>query len=76
MFYVVYSSKDDPLMTMGDAVASFLKEKDATTAQLSLFNLHKSRKGADLGGAQTWNGSRARWKDSTSRSRRIITIMM
>jgi hypothetical protein len=45
MLFIVYSIKENPLMTMGDAVASFLDERDVTTASMGLMSLYDCKKG-------------------------------
>ena len=77
MFYVAFRVHDEPLMTMGDAVASFLDSEDMTTNNMCLATLadFKGRKGYQVGSRQ-WSDKRRRWKDVTSKSRRIITIIM
>jgi hypothetical protein len=64
MFYIVYSTREDPLMTLGDAIASFLETKDATTQYQSNFAPHP------------WTNSKAKWREATSKRRRLITIIM
>ncbi|KAJ8109018.1 hypothetical protein OPT61_g7764 [Boeremia exigua] len=75
MFYVVYSLEDNPLMTMGDAVASFLDKRDATTEYVGLISIRDAKRGYSAG-ATTWEDPRRRWKDATSKSRRTITALM
>lgn len=75
MFSVVFLVKEKPLMTMGDAVASFLDEKDATTNNIGLVNIHDLRKGYSAG-AITWENQHWRWKDVTSKTRRIVTLIL
>jgi hypothetical protein len=36
MFYVAFFIHDEPLMTIGDAVASFLEKEDITTKNMCL----------------------------------------
>jgi hypothetical protein len=65
-------------MTMGDAVASFLEEKDPTTKGMCLLSVHDVKKSKNyvLVGAREWVGERRRWKNVTSLRRRITTILM
>ncbi|KAF1928320.1 uncharacterized protein M421DRAFT_63465 [Didymella exigua CBS 183.55] len=73
MWFVIYSTKEDPLLTMGDAVASFLDERDPTTVRSSLISLHDCKADYDAG-AKPWRDQRTRWKDTTSRLRRGVTL--
>jgi hypothetical protein len=75
MYYIVYATKENPLMTMGDAVASFLDETDATTDKLGLLSIRDTKKGYTAG-VTTWNSPRRRWKDATSKLRRAVTILL
>ncbi|KAH6638910.1 hypothetical protein C7974DRAFT_421557 [Boeremia exigua] len=75
MFYIVYSLKENPLMTTGDAVASFLDESDSTTNTLSLLSIRDEKRGYSAG-AVTWDNPRRRWKDVTSRRRRTTIIVL
>ena len=75
MYYIVYATKENPLMTMSDAVASFLEDRDATTDRLGLLSIHDIKKGYTAG-VTTWNSPRQRWKDATSKLRRTVTIIL
>ena len=77
MFYVAFCVHDEPLMTMGDAVASFLDKKDMATKNMCLSTLadFQDRKGYQMGPRQ-WSDKGYRWKDVTSKSRRITTVVM
>lgn len=73
MWFVIYSTKENPLLTMGDAVASFLDKRDPTTKNLSPLSLHDCKVGYDAG-AKPWHDQRSRWKDTTSKQRRAVTL--
>ena len=77
MFYITFNVHDEPLMTMGDAVASFLGKNDPTTKDmcLSSFQDFKMNKGYSAGPRQ-WHNKRFRWKDVTSKTRRVVTVGM
>lgn len=77
MFYVAFSVQDEPLMAMGDAVASFLENEDLTTKDMCLSTQvdFRNRTGYQVGPRQ-WTNERFRWKDVTSTSRKIITVVM
>jgi hypothetical protein len=75
MFSVIFLIKGNPLMTTGDAVASFLDNRDDTTINTGLMSVKDTKK--DYGtGANTWENRRWRWKDATSISRRIVTVIL
>ena len=73
MWFVIYSTKDDPLLTMVDAVASFLDEKDPATTNLSLLSLQDCSTDYDAG-AKPWHDQCWRWKDTTNKNRRATTL--
>jgi hypothetical protein len=77
MFYVTFFIHYEPLMTMGDAVASFLEKEDIITKNMCLSTRadFQNRKGYHMGPRQ-WSNEGYRWKDVTSLSRRIITVVM
>lgn len=75
MCFVIYSTKEDPLLTMGDAVASFLDKRDPTTVDLGLVSLHDC-KSDYVSGAKLWQSRRWNWKDTTSRQRRGVTLTL
>jgi hypothetical protein len=75
MFYVLYSVKDDPIMTMGDAVSSFLQNEDTKTKGQSLSGTRNFRKGCS-NGAKVWENAQPLWKDATSKNRRATTFVM
>lgn len=75
MLVVLFATRENPLMTMGDAVASFLDKKDVTTGGLGLLSRRDLRKGYTVS-STTWHNRRWRWKDVTSKTRRLITILL
>ncbi|KAJ4311882.1 hypothetical protein N0V94_007729 [Neodidymelliopsis sp. IMI 364377] len=75
MFCVVYLIDEDPIMTMGDAIGSFLDERDIVTKDIGLLSRHDFKKGYSTG-ATTWHDSSWRWKDATSKKRRTVTIIL
>jgi hypothetical protein len=52
MFYIAFATREDPLLTVGDAVASFLKEPDTWTAGMCLASKEDFKKQAR--GTGTW----------------------
>lgn len=77
MFYIAFGIEEDPLMNMGDAVASFLGTRDPATKNMCLasFQDFKSKKGY-VPGPRQWHNTRYRWKDVTSKTRRLVTLTM
>lgn len=78
IFYTAFGIKEDPLMNMGDAVSSFLKEEDPTTRDMCLLGLDDTRKpnGIFQPGPREWHGRTFRWKDVTSKRRRITIVVL
>lgn len=77
MYYIAFHIHDEPLMTMGDAVASFLEKEDSTTKDMCSSTLEdfRNRRGF-LVQRRQWSDKRHRWKDVTNRSGRFITVFM
>lgn len=77
MFYVAFCIKEDPLMTMGDAVASFLENEDPSTRDMCLASSRDFKHDKAYGsGPRQWQGTQYRWKDVTSKTRRLVTLAM
>jgi hypothetical protein len=76
MFYIVLYVRDEPLITMGDAVASFLESSDPITKDMCLLSIHDIRKNELQAGGREWRNSRFRWKDVASKKRRATTMLM
>jgi hypothetical protein len=72
IFYTAFFTKEQPLMTMGDAVASFLEVEDPTTIGFCL----ASREDTWSAGPRQWNGATFRWKDATTKTRRFGTFLL
>jgi hypothetical protein len=76
MFFVALRVPDDPLITMGDAVASFVKKSDPSTKNMCLLSIHDVKKHGYQTGPREWVNTEFRWKDVTSKKRRGTTIVM
>jgi hypothetical protein len=78
IFYVAFGTTEEPLLTMGDAVASFLEHEDPTTKDMCLLTVHevKASKHHFPLGSREWKALQYRWKDVTSLRRRITTVTM
>jgi hypothetical protein len=77
MLYIAFFIRDEPLMTMGDAVASFLDKEDLAIQDMCI----SARKDfIDIrgykAGPRQWADTRYRWKDVTSKMRRTVTVVM
>lgn len=75
MLYILLSIKEDPLMNMGDAVASFLEDRDTASDRFGLLSIHDCKKGPKIGGT-VWRNALWRWKDATSKKRRAVTLLL
>lgn len=75
ILYILHSIKEDPLMNMGDAVASFLENEDTTSDGLGLLSIHDCKKGPRIGKI-VWQNPHWRWKDATSKKRRTVTLLL
>ena len=77
MFYIAFRVNDEPLMAMGDAVASFLDKEDVETKNMCLSSMSDFRNGKGYKvGPRQYSGEAYRWKDVTSKVRRCITLIM
>ncbi|KAH5234289.1 hypothetical protein HBI62_025840 [Parastagonospora nodorum] len=76
MFYIACCVGDDPLITMGDAVASFLERADTTTKDMCLLSIRDVRKKVLESGPRPWVNVRSRWKDVASKKRRLTTLTL
>lgn len=76
MFYIVFRQFDEPLLTMGDAVASFLDDPDPSTRDMCLLSVQDIRHGHFRAGVRRWLAPKASWMDAMSRTRRAITVVM
>ncbi|KAH7551297.1 hypothetical protein BM1_09613 [Bipolaris maydis] len=76
MFYIVFKPFDQPLLTMGDAVASFLDDPDPSTRDMCLLSIRDTRHGHFRAGVRRWLTPKASWMDAMSKTRRTITITM
>lgn len=72
---MVYSTSEDPLMTLGDAIVSFIEKRDATTEKLPLLSLRGCKKGYSAN-AKIWNNVRYQWRHATNKSRLMVTLIM
>jgi hypothetical protein len=77
MFFVAFYVPDEPLITVGDAVASFLEKPDATTKGMCLLSIRDVRQGDyQEANPRKWLNQRFKWKDVASRKRRGTTLAM
>lgn len=76
MFYVAYCIPEQPLITMGDAVASFLQRPDYYSQGLCLLSIHDVREGGYKTSTRQWTNERFRWKDIASKKRRATTLSL
>lgn len=76
MLYIALCINEEPLITMGDAVNSFLTENDPTTKDMCLASMRDIVKATYRAGPRQWNDERVKWKDVTSKIRRFIVLAM
>lgn len=76
MFYIAFCIRDEPLITMGDAVASFLGKSDPTTKNMCLLSIRDVRRKGYQAGARQWLNERLKWKDVVSKKRRATTLAL
>lgn len=76
MFFIALGIHESPLMNMGDAVASFLECKDPATDNMCLASIKYIQKQSFRAGARQWEDKKYRWKDVTSKTRRLVTLFM
>lgn len=75
MVLVLVAVKDNPILTIGDAVTSFLNDRDPVTTRSGLTNSNDWKKGY-IPTARPWDGKRYRWKDIPSKLRRAVFATM
>jgi hypothetical protein len=75
MLCTYFSAKEDPLMTIGDALASFLDKQDAVTKDVGLLTIRSCRK-KYRPGARPWRDFHWQWKDVISRTRRAAVLVL
>ncbi|KAL6705062.1 hypothetical protein ACN47E_007321 [Coniothyrium glycines] len=77
MFYIAFAVLENPLLTMGDAVASFLSKHDPTTKGMSLSALEDFKTRQDtLRVPSQWHNNQYRWRDVTSIGRQTVVILL
>lgn len=74
--YTVFRIKEDPIMTIGDAVTSFLESPDPTTKGSCLLTMKQVKKQSSQRAPERWRAKVYRWKDVTSKTRKLTTISM
>jgi hypothetical protein len=82
MLYVAFGSLEDPLITIGDAVSSFLTSPDHTTRDMCLVSRKDVVKVSHLGGMEKfhapkyWRPVRQRWFNAASKTRWWTCILL
>ena len=83
MLYVAFGSLEDPLITVGDAVSSFLASPDNTTRDMCLVNRKDIVKASHLGGMKKlrapkyyWRPVGRRWFSAASKRRWWTCILL
>lgn len=78
ILFTVFGIKEDPLMAIGDAIASFLQKPDSTTANMCIASKNDiiAMKHNFKAGSREWTGKRYCWRHSASRFRRILLFLL
>ncbi|XPT03930.1 hypothetical protein M3J09_013016 [Ascochyta lentis] len=78
MFFIAFRVYDDPLITIGDALASFLNKPDPTTTKMCLLSKQDVKRNQDgyTAGPRQYVDRQYRWKDATSKTRRTVTLVI
>jgi hypothetical protein len=77
MFFIAFNIRDAPLLSVGDAVASFLDKADTSTRNMCLVTLGQSRNLIEVDTRPLqWHDRLYRWKDATSKARRGMTLLL
>jgi hypothetical protein len=82
MLYVAFGSLEDPLITVGDAVSSFLASPDHITRDMCLVNRRDIVKAPHFGGMEKlrapkyWRPVRRRWFNAASKTRWWTCILL
>ncbi|KAF2867447.1 hypothetical protein BDV95DRAFT_446910, partial [Massariosphaeria phaeospora] len=78
ILYAVFGFDEEPLITMGDAVVSFMEKEDPTTRDLCLVAMGdaKSQAFPVSTGPMVWKRTQHRWIEATTKARCIATFTM
>jgi hypothetical protein len=77
MYATVFGIRESPLMTIGDAIASFLSRQDSSSKDLGLVSISDIRHGTTFGlGAASYSPLRRRWFSAASKWRWAACIFM
>lgn len=79
IYYTALMIKEQPLMTIGDAVASFIERPDPRTKNsclLTIKDVKSKQPQSTLAGPKPWIAKADCWKDVTSKSRRVSMVAM
>ncbi|XPS76152.1 hypothetical protein M3J07_008208 [Ascochyta lentis] len=76
MFYVAFKVPGEPLITMGDAVASFIDDPDPSTSGICLASIAEIKKKDYRPGAKEWRSKKVSWRHAISRTRRAVVVTM
>ncbi|CAI6341942.1 unnamed protein product [Periconia digitata] len=78
IYYTAFWTRDKPLMSIGDAVISFLQTPDPTTINMCLVSKHnfaKAKYNFDAG-QRRWQSKKYLWKDAPSKTRWILFLLL
>ncbi|KAL8635766.1 MAG: hypothetical protein Q9228_006781, partial [Teloschistes exilis] len=72
MLLMIYQRDSEPLVTLGDAVASFLDEPDCTTRDNCVTTKYHFMNGTWTKGSKPWETQEHRWFKAASRKRWLV----
>lgn len=76
MLLLLWHHKSRPLVTLGDALESFLRDKDQTTERMCLYDILSFRRNTWDDGILEWEPKRWRWLSSISQRRWLTCNML
>jgi hypothetical protein len=74
--YTAISQQGSRMMTIGDAIASFLRDEDPHTTGMSMLNKVTSNSQSQPQGRKEWRPKQKRWHEAASKRRSLLTIAM
>lgn len=75
MFYAAFKISGEPLITMGDAVASFVDNPDPSTKNMCLLSVLDLKDGYVRPDGRDWKHPKASWRHATSKARRTVVMV-
>ncbi|KAF2871414.1 hypothetical protein BDV95DRAFT_606853 [Massariosphaeria phaeospora] len=78
IFYTVFGVEEDPLLTVGDAVSSFMEKEDMVTRDMCLLTMKDVKRSEYRFSTlpKQWTKTTPRWRDVTSKERRVAAFTL